>query len=426
MSSAPIFAIADCNNFYASCERVFQPKLNGKPVVVLSNNDGCVIARSNEAKLLGVKMGAPYFKIEQYAKQKGIAVFSSNYALYGDMSQRVVQTLSRYAPQIEVYSIDECFMDLSGMPQDLTEYCLEMCTVVKQWTGIPISIGIAPTKTLAKLANRLAKLGHSQMGPVLDWRNLVDSDVVLKTIELDDIWGISRRWKEQLLQLGILDALALKQADPSLMRQRFGVVMERIVRELRGQSCIALEDAPSPKQQIMTSRSFGEKLTAYHDLRAAVTHFAKRAGEKLRQQHLMTQVVNVFIQTSPFDQQHPQYANSATIEFDRPTHDSAQLIAAAQQGLQSIYRAGYFYQKAGVLLPELWSEGVEQVSLFASEHDTERTRRLMTTLDAINRKQGKQSVRYGSELLSQRWRMRQQFKSPSYTTDINQLFTISI
>lgn len=426
MSASPVFGIADCNNFYASCQRVFQPKLNGKPVVVLSNNDGCVIARSNEAKLLGVKMGAPYFKIEQYAKQEGIAVFSSNYALYGDFSQRVVQTLSRYAPRIEVYSIDECFLDFTGMSKDLTTYSQEICQTVAQWTGIPISIGIAPTKTLAKLANRLAKNGHSHMGTVLDWRNIADTDAVLKTITLDDIWGISRRWKDKLNQIGIHHALALKQTDPKHLRRHFGVVMERIVTELNGISCIALEEMPAPKKQILTSRSFGERLTDYDDLRAAVTHFATRSAEKCRQQQLTAQVLTVFINTSPFDTANPRYSNSATIEFDRPTSDSAQLIAAAQQGLKRIFRRGFSYQRAGILLPDLWPASVTQISLFDSGEGSVRSDQLMATLDNINLKHGKHSIRYASEMISKRWQMRQKFKSPSYTTNINELLTIQI
>uniref|UniRef100_UPI00402BF254 Y-family DNA polymerase n=1 Tax=Methylomonas sp. SPW-1 TaxID=3438877 RepID=UPI00402BF254 len=419
-----MFAIADCNNFYASCERVFQPKLNGKPVVVLSNNDGCVIARSNEAKILGVAMGAPYFQIEQFAKQEGIAVFSSNYALYGDLSRRVVQTLSSFSPRIEVYSIDECFLDFTGLTQNLTTYSLEICAIVKQWTGIPISIGIAPTKTLAKLANRLAKKDHST-GGVFDWR-MVDADAVLGSIELDDIWGIARRSKDKLQALGVHNALQLRNVEPTLIRQQFGVVMERIVNELRGNSCIPLEEMPAPKKQIMTSRSFGEKLTEFNDLRAAVSHFATRSAEKLRQQRLSTQVLTVFIHTSPFDSHKPQYANSATVEFDRPTNDSAQLVAAAHQGLQRIYRKGFSYQKAGVLLPDLWAESISQISLFEAGDNVLRSKRLMSALDDINRKHGRRSLRYGSELISHRWQMRQQFKSPSYTTRIDELFTIQI
>ena len=420
------FAIADCNNFYASCERVFQPHLNGKPVVVLSNNDGCVIARSNEAKALGVKMGDPYFKVEKFAQQESIAVFSSNYALYGDMSQRVMHSLSRYAPRVEVYSIDESFLDLSGLSQDLTLYCQDICKAVKQWTGIPVSIGIAPTKTLAKLANRLVKKGYSAHGAVLDWQTLTSADEILETIALEDIWGISRRWSEKLQALGIHHALALRNAEPKNLRQHFGVVIERIVLELRGISCILLEEMPPPKKQIMTSRSFGKKLTRIDDLRAAVTHFAARSGEKLRQQKLTAQAITVFIQTSPFDTSNPQYANSATTEFDRPTDNSAQLIAAAQRGLQHIFRAGLSYQRAGILLPDLLPAGVVQASLFDTGESSGRTEQLMATLDNINRIHGKNAIRYASESISKGWHMRQQFKSPSYTTDWRELLTITI
>jgi DNA polymerase V len=421
-----MFAIADCNNFYASCERVFQPKLEGKPIVVLSNNDGCVIARSNEAKLLQVAMGAPYFKIEKYCKQEGIAVFSSNFALYGDLSQRVMQVISGYAQRSEVYSIDEIFLDLSGMPMDLTAYCQGICSTVKQWTGIPISIGIAPTKTLAKQANRLVKKGLSAHGAVLDWRTLDAPDEVLATIALDDIWGISRRWSEKLKALGINNALALKQTEPKRMRQHFGVVMERIVYELRGISCIPLEAMPPAKKQIMTSRSFGEKLTEFADLRAAVTHFAARAGEKCRRQKLAAQALTVFIQTSPFDAQHPQYGNSVTTEFELPTDDSATLIQAAHQGLKRIFRPGYSYQRAGILLPDLLPAGVVQMSLFDTDVPSARSEQLMATLDNINRLHGKKTIQYASEILSNRWHMRQQFKSQSYTTNWRELLTIMI
>jgi len=421
-----MFAIADANNFYASCERVFQPSLEGKPIVVLSNNDGCVIARSAETKLLQVAMGAPYFKIEKFCKQEGIAVFSSNFSLYGDLSNRVMQIISGYAQRSEVYSIDEIFLDLSGMPGDLTAYCQRICSTVKQWTGIPISIGIAPTKTLAKLANRLVKKGFSAHGAVLDWRTLESPDKVLATIALEDIWGISRRWSEKLQALGIHNALALQQTEPKRMRQHFGVVMERIVCELRGSSCIPLEAMPPAKKQILTSRSFGEKLTEFADLRAAVTHFAARAGEKCRRQQLAAQALTVFVQTSPFDTQHPQYGNSATTEFELPTDDSATLIRAAHQGLKRIFREGVSYQRAGILLPDLLPAGVAQMSLFESGERLARSEQLMTTLDNINRLHGKRTIHYASETLSNRWHMRQQFKSQSYTTNWRELLTVTI
>lgn len=267
-------------NFYASCERVFQPHLNGKPVIVLSNNDGCVIARSNEAKALGIEMGAPYFQIERFARQKGIAVFSSNFALYGDMSRRVMQVLADFAPRVEIYSIDECFLDFSAMPRDLTAYGLDIARSVRQWTGIPISIGIAPTKTLAKMANRLAKKGAGSSGPVLEWNRLAAPETTLSQVPVEEIWGISSRWGAQLRHCGIENAQALRKAEPKQLRRHFGVVMERIARELCGISCIPLEDMPPPRKQILTSRSFGEKLTHFDDLRAAVAHFAARSAEK--------------------------------------------------------------------------------------------------------------------------------------------------
>lgn len=417
-----MFALADCNNFYASCERVFQPRLEGKPIVVLSNNDGCVIARSNEAKVLQVAMGAPYFKIQPYVQQEGIAVFSSNYALYGDLSHRVMQVLSGFAPRVEVYSIDECFLDFTGLPQDLSGYGLQICKTVKQWTGIPISIGIAPTKTLAKLANRLAKKGCSANGPVVDWRNIADTDAVLAATALDDLWGISRRTAVKLQALGIDNALALRRADPKRLRQQLGVVMERIVYELQGQSCIPLEAMPPPRKQILTSRSFGEKLSSFDDLRAAVSHFAARSAEKLHRQHLKTSVLCVFVATSPFDTRNPSYSNSATTVFNQPTQAAADLIQAAHQGLQRIYKPGFSYQRAGVILPDLQSMAWAQKSLFA-ERDTNE---LQDTLGQINRRYGKNTVRYASEMLSQRWHMRQQFKSPSYTTQWAELLAVQV
>lgn len=417
-----MFALIDCNNFYASCERVFQPRLEGKPIVVLSNNDGCVIARSNEAKLLRIPMGAPYFKIEKFAKQHDVEVFSSNYALYGDMSRRVMQILATFAPDAEVYSIDECFLDFAGMPQDLTAYGLSIAKTVRQCTGIPVSIGIAPTKTLSKIANRLAKKGLGPDGPVLVWQKTVDPEKLLAAVPVEDIWGISARLGARLRKLGIADALALHATDPRRLRQQFGVVMERMVLELRGVSCIPLESMPSTRKQIMTSRSFGERLTELADLRAAVTAFAARSGEKLRQQGLCAQALTVFIHTSPFETSKPQYSNAVTIAFDRPSQDSAYLIRCAARSLEQIFRPGYRYQRAGVLLPDLAPAGTEQVSLFAGEaEEAGRSERLMQVMDEINRVYGRHTLRYAGEELSNNWQMRQRLKSPSYTTDWREL-----
>jgi DNA polymerase V len=420
-----MFALVDCNNFYASCERVFQPRLEAAPIVVLSNNDGCVIARSNEAKSLGIAMGAPYFRLEKFARQNDVTVFSSNFALYGDFSRRVMQVLTAFAPRMEVYSIDECFLDLSGMPQDLTVYSLAIARMVRQWTGIPVSIGIAPTKTLAKIANRLAKKGLSSNGPVLEWPKVVDPEATLAAVPVEDIWGISTRFGERLRKLGIADAQALRAADPKWIRQHFGVVMERSVWELRGVSCIPLETVSPPRQQIMTSRSFGERLTGLDDLRAAVSAFASRSGEKLRHQGLCAQALCVFIHTSPFDTTRPPYSNAVTITFDQPSQNSGFLIRCALRGLEQIFRPGFSYQRAGILLPDLIPSGMEQQTLFSvAREDQGRAKRLMEVMDHINHIYGGQTVHYASVALSERWRMRQQMKSPAYTTRWAELPTV--
>jgi DNA polymerase V len=422
-----VFALVDCNNFYASCERVFQPKLEGRPIVVLSNNDGCVIARSNEAKALGISMGAPYFKIERFARRERVAVFSSNYALYGDMSRRVMQTLSCFAPVVEVYSIDECFLDLAGLPYDLTVYAQNMVGTVRRWTGIPVSIGLAPTKTLAKLANRLAKKGHSPDGPVLDWTRLDDPAQALAAVPIEDVWGIAGRWGQRLRSLGIEQARDLRDADPKTLWQKFGVVLERIVWELRGVSCLPLETVPPPRKQILTSRSFGTRLTERDDLRAAVASFATRAGEKLRAQGLAAQALNVFVQTSPFDPAQPYYANAATLDFETPAQDTGLLIRTALRGLEHIFRSGPAYQKAGVLLLDLVPAGFAQGSLFAATSgDLARSVRLMKALDRINREFGRGTLRYASEAISDSWRMRARLKSPAYTTRWEELPTAKV
>ena len=393
-----MFALVDCNNFYASCERVFQPRLEGRPIVVLSNNDGCVIARSNEAKALGIEMGTAYFKIEKNLERMGVAVFSSNYALYGDLSRRVMQVLATFAHAMEVYSIDECFLDLAGMNRDLTAYGLEIAQTVRKWTGIPVSVGIASTKTLAKVANRMAKKGKSPAGPVLELSTLPSPRDALAALPVEDVWGVAGRWGARLRALGISNALVLAEADPARLRKFFGVVMERTCRELGGVSCLPVELVPAPRKQIMVSRSFGEKLRKLDDLMAAVTAFATRAGEKLRAQRLKASAVNVFIHTSPFDTSGQHYANSATAGLDRPTRDSGILVTCAVQGLERIYKDGFAYQRAGVLLPDLAGGDAEQGLLFAeTPGDTARSNRLMDAMDRINRAQGRGAVHYAGE-----------------------------
>ena len=413
-----MFALVDCNNFYASCERVFRPALEGRPIVVLSNNDGCVVARSAEAKALGIPMAKPWFQLEPGLRGQRVAVFSSNYALYGDLSRRVMQVLADFCPRLEIYSIDECFLDLSGMPGDRTAFGLEIVRRVKRWTGIPVSVGIAPTKTLAKAANRMAKRGQGPAGPVLEWARLPDPRATLAALAPEDIWGISTRLGDRVRRLGLASALALAEADPRVLRRAGGVVLERLGRELGGTACLALEDVPPPRTQILVSRTFGERLARAEDVQAAVAAFAVRAGEKLRRQQRCTRAATVFLQTDAFDREGPRYFNGATVVMERPTSDSGKLVRAALQGLERIFRPGLAYRKAGVLLPELEPAGMEQGVLFSAEPaDDARTARLMECLDRINRIPARRAVRYAVELCGDGWRMRQRRKSPAYLTD---------
>lgn len=422
-----MIALVDCNNFYVSCERVFQPALEGKPVGILSNNDGCIIARSEEIKKLGVAMGTPYFKIPDLIKKHHIQILSSNYALYGDMSRRVMQVLGRFTPTMEIYSIDESFLDLSGFSQDLTAYGNIIAKTVKQGTGIPVSIGIAPTKTLAKLANKLVKKGIAGNGSVLLWNTLAEPDKLLVTLPVKELWGISSGLGKRLNQIRIDNVLALKRANIQLIRKQFGVVVERIVRELNEIPCIPLEMIVPKRKQILTSRSFGTRLSTLPELRAAVSVFASRSAEKLRSQNLCTQTLCVFIHTSPFDFSKPGYNNALTLNWDRPTQDTSVLINYALAGLERIFRPGYEYQRAGILLPDLMPNGMQQFSLFQDDTvDHLKSERLMTVLDAINHAHGRHTIRYASQGLSARWHMRQQLKSPPYTTRWECLPVVSV
>lgn len=413
-----MLALVDCNNFYASCERVFRPALEGRPIVVLSNNDGCVVARSAEAKALGIPMAKPWYQLEPGLRGRNVAVFSSNYALYGDLSRRVMQVLADFCPRLEIYSIDECFLDLAGVPGDWTAFGLEIVRRVKRWTGVPVSVGIAPTKTLAKTANRLAKRGQGPAGPVLEWARLPDPRATLAALAPEDVWGISARLGERVRRLGLASALALAEADPRVLRRAGGVVLERLGRELGGTACLALEDVPPPRKQILVSRTFGARLARAEDVQAAVAAFAVRAGEKLRRQGLRTRAAATFLQTDPFDREGPRYFNGATVVLEHPTADSGKLVRAALQGLERIFRPGLAYRKAGVLLPELELAGLEQGLLFSAEPaDDARTARLMATLDRLNRAPARRAVRYAVELCGDGWRMRQRRKSPAYLTD---------
>jgi DNA polymerase V len=418
--AAPMFALADCNNFYASCERVFQPRLEGHPVVVLSNNDGCLIARSDEAKALGFVMGDPYHLNRDTLTRHGVAVFSSNYALYGDMSRRVMETLGTFTPEIELYSIDEAFLNLAGFERrGLTDYARQIRATVRRHTGIPVSIGIGQTKTLAKVANHLAK-AQPDSGGVCD---LVDMDVdhALAGIAVGEVWGVGPRWETWLEGQGIATALDLKRADPKAIRRKMTVVGERIVYELNGRPCLPLELVTPPRQGLTVSRSFGQPLTALHPIKEALVQFVGRAAEKLRRQQLMASQVLVFVTTNRFSESRPFYANSATVRLPYPTDFTPDLVKAAVQLLETLYRPGFHYQKCGVMLLDLSPAAVVQTELF-DPRDRARQERLVRALDALNTDHGARTVHVGDIGGRQpAWAMRQAFRSPRYTTNWKEL-----
>ena len=408
-----VFALIDCNNFYASCERVFNPSLVGKPIVVLSNNDGCVIARSNEAKAIGVPMGAPYFQFRELMKQHHVHVFSSNYQLYGDMSERVMNTLTHFLPDIEIYSIDEAFVRLDNMPtKDYFTYCMMVREIVLQWTGIPVSIGIAPTKVLAKIANHVAKKrtreGVFVIPPAQSNRLLLDS------FPIEDIWGVGRKWSSRLRLAGIGTAYDLQQADIAMIRRHYTVVGERLVRELNGISCLDLEEI-APKKNILSSKSFGRTVTKKQELAEALSNYAARACDKLRAQHSRASALSVFLRTNRFRVNDRQYGNHAMHEFALPTSDTSEIITATKVCLNRIYRSGYNYKKCGVMLHDLLPETHQQQSLF-SHTDYARSDALMHAIDTLNRKYGRDHVFFAAQGVKRAWKMRSDLCSPRYTT----------
>lgn len=416
-------ALIDVNNFYVSCERVFNPKLNNKPVVVLSNNDGCAVARSNEVKALGVGMGAPWFKFKDLAKQHGIVAMSSNYALYADMSNRVMSILRQFSPDQEIYSIDESFLDLTGFQsRDLIQYGQKMRQRILKWTGLPVCVGIGSTKTLSKLANHCAKK-RPHFNGVCNLNNMSDKerDDLLSQIEVGEIWGIGRQLAPKLQALGFKTVLDLKRANPERLRQQFSVVMEKTIRELNGTVCIELEEVSPPKKQIISSRSFGHPVSDYNSLAESITLYVSRASEKLRKQHSFAGSMYVYIRTSPFKPDEPFYSNGMTISLPTPSDDTRQLVNVALWGLKQIYKPNFNYQKAGIMLSELVpAEGI-QTDLFSQTQTSLKSDELMITMDKINRKMGKESIKLASEGFKRPWKMQQENKSPSYTTNWDEI-----
>lgn len=423
-------ALIDGNSFYCSCERVMRPALEGRPLVVLSNNDGCAIARTQEAKDLGIKMGDPWFKIKHLEHSHGLLALSANFALYGDLSARMMNVIGQFSPLQEIYSIDESFLDLTGIPGPGRELGTSIRDRVKQWVGIPTCVGIGPTKTLAKLANHLAKKVPRLQG-VCDLSN-IDHQARLRAmrhVPVDDVWGVGRRLAPQLKAMGMHTAADLAQAAPARIQSKFSVVLARTVSELAGQACIPWEDSPPDKQQIMCSRSFGAPVTALADLQQAVAVFVSRAAEKLRGQDSTTAAVQVFIRTSPF-RDTPQHSGSTVIRIER-TNNTAALISVVSNGLRRIYRPGFPYAKAGVCLIDI--EGQErtaaQLSLFDCATAASRGAScdgLMSVLDKLNERYGKATVLAAKALADKDapWQMRQERMTPAYTTRWNEIVEI--
>lgn len=417
----PVFALVDCNNFYASCEKLFRPDLKDTPVVVLSNNDGCVVARSREAKSLGIKMGVPVFQIKAEMQRHGILAFSSNYALYADLSSRVMRTLEEMAPRVEVYSIDEAFLDLTGIESaiSLVEFGQQVRERIGHWIGISVCVGIAPTKTLAKLANHAAKKYPATQG-VVDLTNPDRQRRLLALVPVDDVWGVGRRLSKRLNALGITTALDLANASPRAIRDQFSVVLERTVRELNGESCIELEEIPPTKKQIVCSRSFGVKVTHFEFLREAICEYATRATEKLRKEQQQAKVMTVFIRTSPFKDNEPQYSNSASGELLIPSCDTRDFIELANHLLKRIWKDGFRYAKAGVMLSDFYDPGMFQPGLFDDVSTRSNSQQLMSVLDTINQS-GAGKVFFAGQGTKKDWSMKREHLSPAYTTRWDQL-----
>ncbi|MBZ7308993.1 Y-family DNA polymerase [Klebsiella oxytoca] len=420
-----MFALCDVNSFYASCETVFRPDLKGRPVVVLSNNDGCVIARSAEAKPF-VKMGEPYFKQNDMFRRHGIIAFSSNYELYADMSNRVMTTLEELSPRCEIYSIDEAFCDLTGVRncRDLTEFGKEIRATVLKRTHLTVGVGIAQTKTLAKLANHAAKKWQRQTGGVVDLSNVERQRRLLALVPVEDVWGVGRRISKKLNTMGIKTALDLSEQSAWVIRKHFNVVLERTVRELRGEPCLELEEFPPAKQEIVCSRSFGERVTEYEQVRQAICSYAARAAEKLRGEHQYCRFISTFVKTSPFALNEPYYGNSAQVMLLIPTQDSRDIIHAAVKCLDKIWRDGHRYQKAGVMLGDFFSQGVAQLNLFDDNAPRHNSGKLMEVLDHLNSQEGRGTLYFAGQGIQTAWQMKREMLSPRYTTRYSDLLKV--
>ncbi len=415
---AALFALADCNAFYAACEEVFNPQLKDQPIVVLSNNDGCIVARSKAAQALGIKMGQPLFKAQDLITRHQVQVYSSNYSLYGDMSARVMTSLAEVTPSLEVYSIDECFLDLSSFSQvDLTDLCYQAQAKIKQYTGIPVSFGIGSTKTQAKLANYIAKAGQSGIFNL----TTVEPEPILAQVAVENVWGVGKRSAKALRSQGIQTALQLRDAPQGWIKQRFGVVLLRTVLELQGCSCLPLELSPIPRKGMTVSRSFGRPVESLAELKQAVSTYVSRAAQKLRREQLTATGLKVFVITSRFST--PQYQNSVSVTLPVATNDTAELIHYALKALEAIYRSNFKFKKAGVILLGLVPVKQFQPDLLDGR-DRQRDRTLMQTMDQINAQLGAGTIQFAVAGFDQPWQLRAQFRSQRYTTHWDELLTV--
>lgn len=430
-----MFALVDGNNFYVSCERLFRPDLNNKPVIVLSNNDGCAIARSNEAKALGIKMGAPWFEIRHFEKTHGLVALSANFALYGDLSDRVANIVSNLGPTQEIYSIDESFVDLTGVPGDVTQQSRDLRAKILKWVGIPCGIGIGSTKTLAKLANFIAKTAERKPGSypsdliqVCNLAQLSKSELqsIFEATPVNEVWGVGRKISAQLNEGGIHTVKDLAALDPATARRHWSVVLERTVLELQGISCIPLEDAPQARKEIACTRSFGRPVTALNEVSEAVTEFTSRAAEKLRKQDSLANQILVYIRTSPFRPE-PQYSRSVVVPLRRPTSDTGILIESALMGLRAIYKPNFKLAKAGVMLLDLQSCDYEQIELDLEQDETADRRKLMKALDVVNQRFGRGTLHMASAGMAgdkRVWSMKQERRTPRYTTRMEDILKV--
>ena len=417
-----MIALADCNNFYASCERVFRPKLNGKPVVVLSNNDGCVIARSNEAKALGIKMGEPAFKSRDIFKRNGIHVFSTNFALYGDFSNRVMSILSDSVPSIEIYSIDEAFMNFRGIPKK-EEFGIELREKVLQWTGIPISIGIAPTKTLSKVANSIAKKQRKNGVCVLMDEN--ETLEYLKLFPVANLWGVGRRFSQMLQNNSIQNAYELTQKSDHWLQKHMSIVGLKMVKELRGEPCFDMVNGWRRKKSILTSRTFGHEIDNFKGLAQALSTYASMCAAKLRKEGSCAKTIHIMISTNPFKQHYRMnYKGSKTIILDTPTNDGLEIVSRCIDALRSIYRRDCIYKRAGVIVSDIVPQSQVQLTFFHQHADIEKRQKLMTAVDKLNDGYGRMKVRFAINGFEKKWHLRQEKLSPCYTTRISDLLRI--